>query len=183
MFAFILFTEGFGSWKAFLSCETWKLKLLQSSLNTDMSTKKLKQYSTDPTLVSQEKSDDFEISNKILATERDTEEILLNSNSNKDSEPGELQLSTGLTSPTESVQNSSNLLPQKTDIQCHINGYNAIGNQAQELEKKQFTAKPLKVVVRRYSTKMHKRHHVEEVEADLHSEESSESDKEDVASK
>ena len=111
MFAFILFTEGFGSWKAFLSCETWKLKLLQSSLNTDMSTKKLKQYSIDPNLVSQEKSDDFEISNKILATERDTEEILLNSNSNKDSEPGEL--STGLTSPTESVENSSNLLHQK----------------------------------------------------------------------
>ena len=79
------------------------------------------------------------------------------------------------------MENSSNLLHQWTDIQCHRNGYNAIGNQAQEMKKRQFTTKPLKVVVRRYSTKLHKRHHVEEVEADLHSEESSESDKEDVA--
>ena len=41
MFAFILFTEGFSYWKTFLSCEKWKSKLVQSSLekkqcNTDL---------------------------------------------------------------------------------------------------------------------------------------------------
>ena len=166
MFAFVLFTEGFGYWKAFLSCEAWKLKLIQSSLNTDMSTKKLNQYNTDPIIVLQEKSDDFD---KILTTETD-------------SEPDGLQLPTSLASLTKSVDNTLSSLHKNTDVMHHTNGHNAIGNHTQETEKKQSTAKPLKVITRRYSTKIHKRHHVEEAEADLHSEESSESDnKKDVA--
>ena len=65
---------------------------------------------------------------------------------------------------------------------CQANRYNTTESQDQELEKKQFNVNPipLKVVVRRYSTKMLKRHHVEEVEANLESKRS-ESDADEYA--
>ena len=63
---------------------------------------------------------------------------------------------------------------------CQANGYNTTEHQDQELEKKQSNVNPipLKVVVRCHSTKMLKRHHVEEVEANL---ESSDSDADEYA--
>ena len=80
------------------------------------------------------------------------------------------------------MDDDSSLLQQNMNAICQSNGYNAIGHgsQAQELEKKQTNPKPLKIVVRCYSTKVQKRHHVEEAEADL---ECSDSDIEGSAAK
>ena len=101
-----------------------------------------------------------------MINRKDSNEI---PNSTKDSESRALQLPTGLASTTESVDDDSSSLQQNTNAMCQSNGYNAIGHgsQAQELEKKQANPKPLKVVVRHYSTKVQMRHHVEEAETDL----------------
>ena len=83
-------------------------------------------------------------------------------------------------SQNQSVDDDSNSLQQNTNVIRQSNGYSTTGHgrQAQELQKKQANSKPLKVVVRRYTTKVQKRHHMEEAEANL---ESSDSDVEGSA--
>ena len=59
---------------------------------------------------------------------------------------------------------------------CFQNNHDAIGsdNQEEELKKQTNTnIKPLKVLVKRYSTKKYKRHHVEEVKVHFYPEDSS----------
>ena len=62
------------------------------------------------------------------------------------------------------------------------NNQEAIGSDNQEEElKKQTNIKPLKVLVKRYSTKKYKKHHVEEVKVHFYHEDSSSSDEDSRA--
>ena len=178
VFAFILFTEGFSYWKTFLSCETWKSKIVQSSLE-------MKQCNTDPAAArpTDERRNDSEVSQTNLTDKSHTNDVQMDSakeslNSKKDSG---FQLSTGAaTSLTKSVNNRPSSEHQNINIMCQSNGYNTTGSQEQQLKnnKSNVNPIPLKVVVRRYSTKMQKRHHVEEVETNI---ESSDSDTDESA--
>ena len=179
VFAFILFTEGFSYWKTFLSCETWKSNLVQSSLEK-------KQCNTEPAAAppTEERRNDSEVSQINLTDKSHTNDFQMDStkeslNSKKDSG---LQLSTGVaTSSTKSVNNRPSSEHQNINIMCQNNGCNnTTGSQEQQLKKNKSNVNPipLKVVVRRYSTKMQKRHHVEEVETNI---ESSDSDTDESA--
>ena len=172
VFTFIFFTEGFGYWKTIISCETLKSKLIQSSFETCSS--KQKQYNNDPTPSTEERRNNYsESSQNVLINRKDSIEI---PNSTEASESKALQLPTGLASITESVDDDSSSLQQNMNVVCQSNGYNNIitghGSQARELEKKQSNPKPLKIAVRRYTTMVQKRHHVEEMKADLESSDS-----------
>ena len=180
VFAFILFTEGFSYWKTFLSCETWKSKIIQSSLEKQ-------QCNTDPAAAppTEERRNDSEVSQTNVTDKSHTNDVQMDStkeslNSKKDSG---FQLSTGVaTSPTKSVNNRPSSEHQNINIiiLCQSNGYNTTGSQEQQLKKNKSNVNPipLKVVVRRYSTKMLKRHHVEEVKTNI---ESSDSDTDESA--
>ena len=64
------------------------------------------------------------------------------------------------------------------------NNEDAIRNDSQEEELTKQTntnTKPLKVLLKRYSTKKYKRHHVEEVKVHFHQEDSSSSDEDNGA--
>ena len=180
VFAFILFTEGFSYWKTFLICETCKSKIVQSSLEK-------KQCNTDPLATAppiEERRNDSEVSHINLTDKSHTNDVQMDStkeslNSKKDSG---FQLSTGVAaSPTKSANNRPSSEHQNISIVCQSNGYNnTTGSQEQQLKKNKSNVNPipLKVVVRRYSTKMQKRHHVEEVETNI---ESSDSDTDESA--
>ena len=132
VFAFILFTEGFSYWKTLLTCEKWKSKLIQSSLEK-------KQCNTDPLVAApptEEKRNDSDISQINLTDKLHTNDVQMDStkeslNSKKDSG---FQLSTGAaTSPTKSINNRPSSEHQNINIVCQSNGYNTTGSQEQQL--------------------------------------------------
>ena len=179
VFAFILFTEGFSYWKTFLTCETCKSKIVQSSLEK-------KQCNTDPLATApptEDRRNDSEVSQINLTDKSHTNNVQMDStkesfNSKKDSD---FQLSTGVaTSSTKTVNNRPSSEHQNINIVYQSNRYDTTGSQEQQLKKNKSNVNPipLKVVVRRYSTKMQKRHHVEEVETNI---ESSDSDTDESA--
>ena len=160
-------------WKTFLSCETWKSNLVQSSLEK-------KQCNTDPLAAApptEERRNDSEVSQTNLTDKSHTNDVQMDStkeslNSKKHSG---FQLSTAVaTSPTKSANNRPSSEHQNINIMCQSNGYSTTGSQDQQLKKNKSNVNPipLKVVVRRYSTKMQKRHHVEEVETNIESSDS-----------
>ena len=162
VFAFILFTEGFDYWKALLSCEKYKSKHIHPSLGTNISSKK---QSTDlSTLSKQEKN-----TSHILTTdqEMDTETLI----TKKDLEA--LKISTdNIVSPTDLA--SINLVYQ--------NDQTTLESESQKGEfQEQAITKPLKVRVKRYSTRKYNKHHVEEVKVDFYTEDSSSSDEDGAA--
>ena len=92
------------------------------------------------------------------------------------------QTSTDLCSPTKLVIiEASTTIHQVSGI-VHQNDQDTIESEHQNREsKKRTNPKPLKVLVKRYSTKKYNRHHVEEVKVKVYSDESSSSSDEDNA--
>ena len=175
IFAFILFTKGFGYWKALLSCKKYKSKLNQHS------TPGTKSSTVSNTLHRQEKNSS-EVSHNDKTTEMNNEKLELKEShflSNIDS-PTEL-VGVDTSSSVNQIDKSNSVLQYQlqNDQQC-------IKSEQQDLEgefKKQTDTKPLSVLVKRYSTKKYKRHHVEEVKIHFYDEDSSSSDEDGHSAK
>ena len=177
MFAFILFTEGFGYWKMLLSCEKHKFKSTQPSapVMNNISTPK---SSNTPNILPRQEKDTSEI----LHLNAKTTEI----NTNKKLE---VTSSSDVASTTELVSvDTSCSGNQVNDImypndqeQYHIIIINEQQDLQQEWEfKKQTDTKPLRVFIKHYSTKMYKQHHVEEMKKVEFFDEDNSSSDEDV---
>ena len=152
VFAFIFFTvEGSGYWKACLSCEMHRSRLIQPSIG---STKK---QSTDFSTISRQDKRTSEMLQNVLTTEMKKEQL----------NTEQLQSSTDTAIELLSMNTSSSVV--------HENGQDAIGSDESQ-PGKQTDTKPLKVMVKRYSTKKYKRHQVEEVKVQFYHEDSSSSD-------
>ena len=172
IFAFILFTEGFGYWKALLFCKKYKSKLNQHS------TPGTKSSTASNTPHRQEKNSS-EASQNNKTTEMNNEKLELKESHflSKIDSPTEL---VGVdTSSSMNQIDKSNIVLQyqlQNDQQC-------IKSEQQDLEgefKKQTDTKPLSVLVKRYSTK---KYHVEEVKIHFRDEDSSSSDEDGHSAK
>ena len=166
-------------------CEKHKTK--HSSHGMNIPTKK---QSTDLSTLSKQDKNTFETSH-ILTTdqEMDTETLIT-----KDFET--LEIPTYMVSPTSTENSTSNMasptalastenlsssVHQINDL-VYQNDQNANGNESLKGEfKNQTNTKPLKVRVKRYSTKKYNKHHVEEVKVDFYSKDSSSSDEDGAA--
>ena len=148
VFAFIFFTaEGSGYWKA---CLMHKSRVTQPSFG---STKK---QGTDFSTISRQDKRTSEILQNVSTIEMKKE-----------------QLNTDHEQPQPSTDTAVELLSMNTSSSVvHENGHGSDECQA----GKQMDTKPLKVLVKRYSTKKYKRHQVEEVKVHFNHEDSSSSD-------
>ena len=170
IFTFIFFTEGFGYWKELLPCKKHK----PSKSTQPQSAPGTKSTNTPNILPRQEK--------------HASENLYLNTKSSEiyTNKKADLMLSSNEVSSTElvSVDTSYSGDQIKDDI-LHLNNnqeHSSIitaGCEQQDLEerfKKQIVANtgdtiPLNVLVRRYSTKNYKQHHVEEMKVEFFDEE------------
>ena len=174
VFAFILFTEGFGYWKALLSCEKHKSKSQASApgMNNICTIKS----SNTPNILPRQEKDTPEI----LHLNIKTTEI----NTNK---KVELTSSSEVASTTELVSVDTAYSGNQVNDIMYPNDqeqYHIIINEQQDLQqeagfKKQTDTKPLRILIKRYSTKIYKQHHVEEMKVEFFDEDNSSSD-EDV---
>ena len=171
VFAFILFTEGFSYWKAaFLSC--YKSNPTQISLQVNAS---WKNKSTDVSTLSKSKSETSHNTSTTdhIYSEVDTKQPI-HDQKMKELEALRDQTLTDIASPTELVSGDLDTT-QKLVLQTDAMVFQI---QEEELTKQTNTTstKPLKVLLKRYSTKKYNRHHVEEVKVHFHQEDSSSSD-------
>ena len=175
VFAFILFTEGFGYWKAaFLSC--YKSKPTQISLQANTS---WKSKSTDTSALSKSKSETSHNTSTTdhVHSEMDTKQPT-HDQKMEELEALSDQPLTDIASPTKLVSGyldtTHKLILQTNAMVFQIqNNKDAIKSDSQEeklMKQTNTSIKPLKVLFKRYSTK---RHHVEEVKVRFHQEDSS----------
>lgn len=169
VFAFILFTEGFGYWKkAFQSCKKDKSKSSQPSApGTNNIICTIKSGISPCTLPREEKSTSDISHLNVKNTEMNTNGEL------------ELQISSDIASSNKLA--SADISNSMGDHVNHIIMYqndqeHNVGSEEWDYEeefKKQTDTKPLKILVNRYSTKKYKQHHVEEVRIEFYDEDSS----------
>ena len=172
VFAFITFTEGFGYWKELLSCKKHKFKSIQPLAPGTHNISATKSSSTPKIIPRHEKN-----TSETLHLNAQTNEIYTNKKI-------DLTVSSDVASTSElvSVSDTSYSGNQVNDIVYPSNQeYNIIGSEQQDLQledgfKKQTDAKPLQVLIKRYSTKKYKQHHVEEVKINFCDEDSSSND-------
>ena len=172
VFAFILFTEGFGYWKALLSCEKHKSinKSTQPSAPGTNNISATKSSTTPSVLPRQEQNASETLHLNVKTNE-------LNTNKNV-----EFSFSSDVASTTELISVDSSSSGNQVNNIVYLNDQEYItGGEQQNPQlvgglKKQTDTKPLRVLIKRYSTKMYKQHHVEEVNINFYDEESSSSD-------
>jgi hypothetical protein len=163
IFVFILFTEGFAYWKELLSCNR-----KHKSKSTQPSGPVTKSSNT-PNILPRQKKNTPEIFHlNVKSIEIDSSKKL------------ELTLSSDTSSTeldTSSSENQANDVTYPNDQE-----HNNIGNEQQDLEgevKKPADTMhnmPLRVRIKRYSTKKYNQHHVEEMKVEFLDEDDSSSD-------
>ena len=163
IFAFIFFTEGFGYWKELLSC-----KKQHKSKSTQPSGPATKSSNTPNIRPRQEKRTPEIFHHNVKTTDIDTHKKLgLTLSSNTSS--SEL---VSIDTSSSGNQISDIMYPNDQEL-------NIFGREKQDLEgkvKEKADSMPLRVLIRRYSTKKYKQHHVEEMKVEFFDEDDSSSD-------
>ena len=173
IFVFILFTEGFGYWKSILWCKNYK-----SNLNR-LSTPGTKSNSTTSSSLAKQDKNASKTSHNDKTTEMNDKKLELK----------EQQFSSEI-NPTTTLDTSNSVNRQidkyNVVLQYQLQNDQQCGSEQQGLDqlegdlKKQANTKPLSVLVKRYSTKRYKRHHVEEAKVKFYDEDCSSGSDEDA---
>ena len=164
IFVFIQFTEGFSHWKSFLSCKKIKFKISTPGTKS----------STIPSTLSGKEKNASETSHSNETTELNKEKVELKEQQfSSDIDPSTKLVGIDTSSPVNEIDKSNIAVEYQlqNDQQCIIGS----DHEQQDLEelKKQTSTKPLNILIKRYSTKKYKRHHVEEATVHFYEEDSS----------